>query len=52
MKFDATKILTLAALGLGLIGSMLTDKADGLARDKMKSELKEEILSELKKGDL
>lgn len=52
MKLEKTKILTFAALGLGLLGSILTDRADDIARGKMKEELKEEILSEIKKGDL
>lgn len=51
MKADKAKIVACVGLLLGLIGTLFTSKSDELARDKMKAELKDEILNELNKRD-
>lgn len=45
------KLIATIAMIVGGIGALISDKADGLARDEMKAELKEELLNELKEGD-
>lgn len=41
------KAIAFLALIVGGIGGLLTAKADEIARDEMKAELKDEILNEL-----
>lgn len=48
MKIDKVKILTLVALGLGFLGTIIENSANDLTMSNMKKELKEEILSEMK----
>lgn len=50
MKFDKVKLVSMVAMGVGFIGTIIANRADEMARDQMRDEIKEEVLSELK-GD-
>ncbi len=46
-----TTLLGVAITGLGVLTSVLSGKADELARKDMKAELKDEIIKDLLKND-
>jgi hypothetical protein len=46
-KANAGKLLPAVIFGLGLLTTVLTNKNDNIAREAMKSELKDELLKEL-----
>jgi hypothetical protein len=48
-KFDTTKALSIAVTVLGIAGTLLSNKVDSNNRKAMKSELKEELLRELRR---
>lgn len=43
--------ITWAIIGLGAVSSLLSNKQADIARDKMKADLKKDILKELTKKD-
>lgn len=45
------KLVAAIAMIIGGIGTLISNKAEDLARDEMKAELKEELLNELSEGD-
>ena len=47
IDMSKAKAIAFLALIVGGIGGLLTAKADEIARDEMKAELKDEILNEL-----
>ena len=47
LKVNAGKFLPALIFGWGLLTTVLTNKNDAIARETMKSELKEELLKEL-----
>lgn len=49
-KFDTTKVLSIASTILGVAGVLLSNKVDANNRKTMKSELKKELLEELRKN--
>lgn len=54
MKLDKVKLISMIAMGIGFIGTVISNKADEMAReqmrDEMRDEIKDEVLTELK-GD-
>lgn len=50
MKLDKVKLISMIAMGIGFIGTVVSNKADEMAREQMRDEIKDEVLSELK-GD-
>ena len=51
MKRSKAEILSVLALIIGGIGTLVAHKSDEVARDELKAELKDEILNELQKRD-
>jgi hypothetical protein len=50
-KFDTTKALSIASTVLGVVGVLLSNKVDANNRKAMKSELKKELLEELRRNN-
>lgn len=50
IKFDGTKVLSVAVAALGIAGTLLSNKVDSNNRKAMKDELKKELLDEITKG--
>nr|DAL27815.1 MAG TPA_asm: hypothetical protein [Caudoviricetes sp.] len=50
MKLDKVKLISMIAMGIGFIGTVISNKADEMAREQMRDEIKDEVLTELK-GD-
>lgn len=48
-KMDSAKALGLLASALGLVVTLISNKAETASRNEMKAELKEELLKELTK---
>lgn len=50
VKIDSTKVLGLAVTVLGVAGTLLSNKVEATKMKDLKSELKDEILKEIKKS--
>lgn len=48
LKIDGAKALSIGATVLGVVGALLSSKVESNNRKVMKSELKEELMKELK----
>ena len=48
LKIDGTKALSIGATALAVVGTLLSSKVDSNNRKAMKSEIKEELMKELK----
>ena len=48
LKIDGAKALSMGATVLGVVGALVSSKVDSNNRKAMKSELKEELMKELK----
>ena len=48
LKIDGAKALSIGATALGIVGALLSSKVDSNNRKAMKSELKEELMKELR----
>ena len=48
LKIDGAKALSIGATVLGVVGALVSNKVDSNNRKAMKSELKEELMKELK----
>ena len=48
LKIDGAKALSIGATVLGVVGAIVSSKVDSNNRKAMKSELKEELMKELK----
>ena len=48
LKMDSAKALSIGATVLGVVGALLSSKVDSNNRKAMKSEIKEELMKELK----
>ena len=48
LKIDSAKALSIGATVLGVVGALVSSKVDSNNRKAMKSELKEELMKELK----
>ena len=48
LKIDGAKALSIGATVLGVVGALVSSKVDSNNRKAMKSELKEELMKELK----
>lgn len=46
-KGNASKLLSVAIFGLGIVTTILTNKNSAIERENLKNELKDELLSEL-----
>ena len=50
IKIDSTKILGIAVTVLGIAGTLLSNKVEENKMKELKSELKDEILKDIKKS--
>lgn len=50
VKIDSTKVLGLAVTFLGVAGTLLSNKMEAKKMKDLKSELKDELLKEIKKS--
>lgn len=50
-KMDPTKVLSITATVLGIVGTLLSNKVESNNRKNLKSELKKEIMKELAKNN-
>lgn len=50
VKIDSTKVLGLAVTVLGVAGTLLSNKVEANKMKDLKSELKDELLKEIKKS--
>ena len=47
LKLDSTKVLSIAATALSLVGTLLSSKVHSNEMETMKAELKDELMKEL-----
>lgn len=50
IKIDSTKVLGIAVTVLGIAGTLLSNKVEENKMNELKSELKDEILKDIKKS--
>lgn len=48
LKIDRAKVLSIGVTVLGVVGTLLSSKVDSNNRKAMKSEIKDELMKELK----
>lgn len=51
MKIDSEKVLTMCAVLIGLMGTIISNKKEEIMLNNMKEEVKKEVLEEISKQE-